>query len=398
MSNPPVFFHVDLDAFYASVEQMDNPELRGRPVVVGARPGGRGVVSACSYEARVFGIRSAMPISEAWRRCPGAVFLPVRMGRYTEVSRKVMELLREFSPLVRPISIDEASLDMTGTSRLFGPPVEAAALLKTRIRDRAGVSSSVGIAPNRFLAKMASDFRKPDGLHQVDPGSEEAFIDAVGLTKLWGVGARTLARLRELGLDGTDRIRRLDLKSLQSRMGQAGGAFLYKAVRGMDPGLYPETARSHSISAETTFGSDTADPELIHLALLDLAHHVMHRLFDEGGSSRTVTVKLRYGDFTTISCRSTQGRPLSSAEELHRVGTELLAAKWDRSQPLRLVGIGFEDVRGEEEPVQPELFPSEFDRKGIVEKTVFSLRKKNPRGAPVKASLLGRRPRGSEED
>ncbi len=398
MNNPPVFFHVDLDAFYASVEQLDDPGLKGRPVVVGARPGGRGVVSACSYEARAFGVHSAMPISEAVRRCPGAVFLPVRMKRYAEVSRIVMGVFRDFSPHVRPISIDEASLDMTGTTRLFGPPREAAALLKRRVRETAGVTSSVGIAANRFLAKMASDFRKPDGLYEVAAGAGESFVDAVGLAKLWGVGSKTLARLRELRLDSTEKIRALGETSLQSLMGQAGGAFLYRAVRGIDPGLYADTVKSHSISAETTFGSDTRDLELVRLVLLDLAHSVMFRLFDEGGSSRTVAVKYRHADFSTFSCRTTLGHPVCSAEELHRAGMELLTAKWDRGEALRLVGIGFEDVRGDDEPFQPELFQSEFDRKGIVEKTVFSLRKKNPRGAPVKASLLGKKGRSGESD
>ena len=397
MDNVPVYFHVDLDAFYASVEQLDNPEHRGKPVMVGASPGHRGVVAACSYEARKFGVRSAMPVSEAFRRCPDGLFLPVRMRRYAEVSCTVMQILSGFSPEIRPISIDEASLDMTGTLRLFGPPSEAARRLKETVRDRTGLSISVGIAPNRYLAKMASDYGKPDGLFQVLPGGEEAFIDAVGLAGLWGIGTKTLTRLADLHLDSLGRIREHSEASLRRLAGESTGAYLYKAVRGIDPGMYSDTVKTRSISNETTFPADTDDDDIIRLALLGLAHEVMFRLFDEGGRSRTLAVKFRYSDFTTFSCRTTLGHWVSSAEELYRTGADLLDAKRDPGRPLRLIGIGFDQVETGTSAVQSELFSTEYDRKGIVEKTVLSLQKKNPRISPVKASLMGKARRGDED-
>ncbi|MDR3199978.1 MAG: DNA polymerase IV, partial [Spirochaetales bacterium] len=363
MTNPPVFFHVDLDAFFASVEQMDNPACKGKPVIVGAAPGHRGVVSACSYEARVFGVHSAMPISEAFRRCPGGIFLPVRMERYAQISRKVMGILSRFTPGVRPISIDEASLDMTGTRRLFGPPREAAEKLKAGVREEAGVPLSVGIASNRFLAKMASDFKKPDGLYEVEDGREEEFIDAIGLSKLWGLGKKTMERLESLHLDTVERVRQMSEEALRSFMGEASGTYLYKAVRGRDPGMYSDAAKSHSISHEITFPEDTADWELIALSLLDMSHQVMYRLFDEGGKSCTVAVKYRYSDFSTFSCQTTLSHWISSAGELYETGLALLKERWNPRVPLRLVGIGFDKVQPGEGG-QQELFPTEYDRKG----------------------------------
>jgi DNA polymerase-4 len=397
MSSAPVFFHVDLDAFFASVEQMDNPEYKGKPVIVGAAPGHRGVVSACSYEARKFGVHSAMPISEAFRRCPRGIYLPVRMKRYAEISGVVMGILGEFSPDVRPISIDEASLDMTGTRLLFGPPRETAEKLKTEVRGRAGVPLSVGIAPNRFLAKMASDFKKPDGLYEVQAGGEEAFIDAVGLSRLWGLGKKTMERLSAIHLDTLAKLRQMSEEALQSLMGQAAGNFLYNAIRGRDIGMYSDTAKSHSISHETTFAEDTADWEIISLSLLDLSHQVMYRLFAENGKSHTVSVKYRYSDFSTFSCQTTLSHLISSAEELYETGIKLIKAKWNPRIPLRLIGIGFDKVQPAEGS-QKELFPTAYDRKGMVEKAVFNMQKKAGEATPVKASLLGYHGKGKPRD
>jgi DNA polymerase-4 len=387
----PVFFHLDLDAFYASVEQLDFAEYRGRPVIVGAAPGGRGVVAACSYEARVFGVRSAMPISEAARRCPGAVFLPVRMRRYAEVSSAIMRLFCGFTPSVRQISIDEASLDMTGTERLFGPPLAAGLLLKKKVKEITGLTLSIGIGPNRFIAKMASDYKKPDGLYEVEPGKEADFIDRIGIEKIWGIGNKTLERLGELNLDSVKKLRPVSESTLINLFGKSGGSFLFKAVRGIDPGMYADTVKSHSISSETTFPEDTKDPEIINTSLLDLSHQVMYRLFDEGSTSKTPTVKIRFADFTTLTLRRTQSRPVCSAEELRRHGSDLIKTKWDGAAPLRLVGIGLDAVETTLGVRQGELFQTEYDRKGIVERTIFSMRQKNPRVRVVKASLLQRK-------
>ena len=384
-----VYFHVDLDAFYASVEQLDHPEYRGKPVIVGARPGTRGVVAACSYEARRFGVRSALPISEAYRLCPGGVYVRPRMERYAELSARVMKLFDDFTPAVRQISIDEASLDMSGTEKLFGPAAETAKKLKTRVREETGLSLSIGIAGSRFIAKMASEFRKPDGLYEVLPGEEEAFVETIGLAKIWGVGKKTLERLKELRLDSVPLLRERTEKQLAGLLGNATAAYLLKAVRGIDPGMYAETAKSHSVSSETTFPEDTEDRETLETALLDLCHQVMFRLFEEEGRSKTLGLKIRYGDYSTLSRRSTLGHYLTSAEELHLRAVELFRAQWD-GRALRLLGIGLEQVESGKTPSQGELFSDDFERKSIVEKTVLSLKKKNPEAAPVKASLLKR--------
>jgi DNA polymerase-4 len=391
-----VFFHVDLDAFFASVEQMDNPGYKGKPVIVGAQPGHRGVVSACSYEARKFGVHSAMPISEAFRRCPNGIYLPVRMSRYAEISSKVMHILSHYSPDLRPISIDEASLDMTGTRLLFGTPRQAAEKLKAGIKNGAGVPLSVGIAPNRFLAKMASDFKKPDGLYEFEAGHEEVIVAAVGLSKLWGLGKKTMERLNSIHLETIDKVRALSEEALQSFMGEASGTYLYNAVRGRDIGIYSDTAKSHSISHETTFNEDTADWEIISLCLLDLSHQVLYRLFAENAKSRTVSIKYRYTDFSTFSCQTTLSHDISSAEELYETGIKLLKDRWNPQIPLRLVGIGFDKVEPGEGS-QQELFPTGYERKAMAERAVYKLSKKNPDGAPVKASLLRKKNRSDDD-
>jgi DNA polymerase-4 len=318
-----IYFHVDLDAFFASVEQQDNPELRGKPVIVGAQPGTRGVVSACSYEARAYGVRSAMPISEAVKRCPQGIYLPVRMKRYMEVSQRIMELFSSFTPSWIPLSIDEASLDMTGMETLFGPPEKAATLLKKKVKELSGLTLSIGIAENRYVAKLASEYRKPDGLFRVLPGKEIPFIDTLGLKKLWGIGSKTVQRLGELGWDTPEKIRALPLRVLQLRLGKALGEFLYRIVRGVDPGIYTEAVKCHSLSQETTFSIDVGDAKVLKQTLLELSHQVMCRLHREKGKSRTVTLKVRYPDFTTRTFRRTLTHSILSAEELFHLGWDL---------------------------------------------------------------------------
>ena len=254
-----VIFHVDMDAFYASVEQNDHPEYRGKPVIIGARPGTRGVVSACSYEARKFGVHSAMPISRAYRLCPKGIYLPVRMKRYQEVSARIMELFGDFTPVVRQISVDEAFLDMTGTRRLFGDPEEAARAIKERVRTETGCTISIGIASNHYVAKMASEYGKPDGLYRVEEGREEEFLDKLRLGDLWGVGGKTLERLEELNITTVSRLREFSEGILSSMLGKAAGAYLYSAARGRNPGVFSEEPKSRSISNEITFPEDTRD-------------------------------------------------------------------------------------------------------------------------------------------
>jgi DNA polymerase-4 len=381
-----VIFHVDMDAFFASVEQADRPEYRGKPVIIGAAPGGRGVVSACSYEAREYGVHSAMPISEAYRRCPRGIYLPVRMERYQEVSAQIMARFEDFSPEIQQISVDEAFLDMTGTERLFGPPEETARRLKECIRTETGLNISIGIAPNKFLAKIASDFDKPDGLYRVLPGEEEAFLDQLELKDLWGIGSKTLERLREYGITSVAQLRDLSGETLRGLFGRAAGDYMYNAVRGIDPGILPRETKSRSVSGEHTFAADTRDREAVHNVLLELSHEVMFRLMKQELSGRTVVLKLRYDDFSTSTVRSSLRHPVHSAEELYGIARELLNQKWERSKAVRLIGIGMAGVEPRQHFRQGELFTDEQDRKKRVEETVLSIKSKG--GKIQKASLL----------
>ncbi len=382
----PVFFHVDMDAFYASVEQYDHPALQGEPVIVGGTSR-RGVVSACSYEARRFGIHSAMPLYQARRLCPRGHFLPVRMERYAEISREIMEVFRRFTPEVHQLSVDEAFLRMTGTQRLFGPPEEAARQLKEAVRCRFPLSLSVGIAPNPYLAKIASDQDKPNGLVRVDPEGILPFLDALPLEDLWGVGDKTCQRLRQMGLTSPRAIRERSLQGLRQLFGQAGGLNLYNAVRGIDPGYFCQEPKTRSISSETTLPRDTRDIEALRRHLLELSHHVMYRLFE--GTLRSVTpfIKYRLSDFSLHSAQNRLPRPVETAEELYRHGCRLLDDHWDRQQPLRLIGIGLAgltDTAGR----QQELFAGPYEKNRRVEEKVWQMKEKYGEIPVVRASLL----------
>jgi len=394
----PIHLHVDMDAFYASVEQVDNPEYAGKPVIVGALPGHRGVVSACSYESRVFGIHSAMPISQAYRLCPHGIFLPVRMGRYQEVSRRIMKILEQFTPHLQQMSVDEAFLDLTGTERLFGPPLDTARRIKGEVRGATGLTISVGVAPSKYLAKLASERDKPDGLCVIRRGEEEAFVAELPLGALWGVGKKTLAHLNAMGIDSVARLREYSKQELAGYFGMSAAGYLHAVCRGRDPGLYSDHSHSHSISGERTFGIDVKNPEALERTLLEVAQSCMYRLMEEGARSRTVTLKLRLSDFTTFSLRKTLDHDLSSADELFSVSKELLYGKWDRTSAIRLVGCGLGNVVSGTPEAQQELFDDRSDRQRRAEAAVFALRK---RGLNVaKARLLkrdGPEPSGSSE-
>ena len=393
-----VFFHVDLDAFYASVEQLDNPEFRDKPVIIGALPGHRGVVSACSYEARVFGIHSAMPISQAYRRCRHGIYLVPRMGRYQELSKAVMAIFEDFSPVVHQISIDEATLEMTGTQRLLGPAEQAATDLKRRVLDEVGLTLSIGIAPNRYLAKLASEFDKPDGMYRINPGEEEAFLDRLRLKDLWGLGAKMLERLEELNITSVPELRGFSESLLQAMLGKAAGAYLYRVVRGENPGIYNPSPKSRSISSELTFGNDTKDGEAIRRALLDLSHQVMFRTYNENFKTKTIHLKLRLSDFSTTTAQTTLRHYVTSAEEVYNTVLDLLAKRWNGTEPVRLVGVGLTALEQTGEPEQGELFEDGYDRKKKVEEAILSHVNSKKGGNIVKASLLNRSSRQIKPD
>ncbi len=380
-----VWFHVDMDAFYAAIEQLDNPALRGKPVIVGGL-GNRGVVSACSYEARVFGVHSAMPMYQARKLCPHGEYVRPRIERYSHISRKVITILQTFSPVVQQISIDEAFLDMTGTQRIFGKPRQAATLLKTQVKNETGLIISVGIGPSRFIAKMASDYDKPDGLCRVSPGKEIAFVDAVGLKKLWGIGGATLAALARHSITTTAQVRQHSVIHLQQLFGEAAGLYLHQVSRGLDPGIHTGITKSRSISTEMTFPVDVTSASVLSQNLLSMSHEIMFRAMEEQVLASTVAVKIRFSDFSTTSAQTTLDKPLYSAEQVYALAKTLLNSRWKAPQSVRLLGVGLHSITAGTNFVQQELFDNPYKRKRDLEKTVLTLRTK---GCKLqKASLL----------
>lgn len=344
-----VLAHVDMDAFYASVERLDRPQLAGAPIIVGG--GKRGVVSAASYEARRFGVRSAMPMFEARSRCPQGVFLPVRMERYQQVSRRVMEVLAGFTPLLEPVSVDEAYLDLTGTERLWGPPPAAGRAIKEAMRRTVGLTCSVGIAPVRFLAKIASDRDKPDGLTVVE--DLETFLATVSLKEVPGVGARARERLGQMGLGRLVELRELGPERLERIMGVFGRR-LWELSWGRDPsGVSPER-EVKSVSNETTLEADTGDREELEARLLGLSQKVARRLRAKGLCGRTVTLKLKHRDHRLVTRSATLARPTDAAGEIYAAARELLAA-YGAPGPFRLIGVGLSHL-GAAGQGQAELF------------------------------------------
>ncbi|NLX14309.1 MAG: DNA polymerase IV [Phycisphaerales bacterium] len=332
--------HVDMDAFFASVEQLDQPELRGKPVLVGTRPEERGVVAAASYEARKFGCRSAMPMGAAMRLCPEAVVVPPRGKRYAEVSAQVFQILVQFTPLVEPLSIDEAFLDVTGSVRLFGQPEEIAREVKRRIQAETELTASVGVAPNKFLAKLASDLDKPDGLMVVPQDGIQAFLDPLPISRLWGVGKATLPRFEELGIRTFADTRRLSEAVLRDRFGEAGGQF-YRLIRGIDDREVVPDTEAKSISQEVTFPVDVDDHEHLRGVLLGQTDQVARRLRRHGLLARTVTLKIRSGDFKTIT-RSRTIEVGTDETQTIWVAVTALFNEWSSQQPpaVRLIGVG----------------------------------------------------------
>jgi DNA polymerase-4 len=373
-----------MDAFYAAVEQKDNPDLRGRPVVVGGH-GNRGVVAACSYESRQYGVHSAMPMAEALRRCPDAVVVPVRMERYRSVSRTIMERFEHYSPVVQPISIDEAFLDMTGTERLLGPPEDVARRIKREIREMTGLTISVGIGTSRFIAKLASDVDKPDGLHHVLPGTEAEFVLSLELKDLWGLGGSTRRRLNALGISTVADLRAQRLEFLRGHFGASSGAFLYAVARGEDPGVYSGTRDHHSISAEETFEEDISDADELRHRMVLLSDEVFHRSISEKWRGRTIQVKYRFPPFETHSVSRTLPRRLTGSDELARTAMQLFEPT-RAGRPLRLLGVGIAGDREEGPDHQGDLFAEETPQ--AIDPVIVSLRERFGPGAISRALNL----------
>ncbi len=384
-----VFFHVDLDAFFASVEQLEHPEWRGKPVIVGGKPGEpRSVVSTASYEARKYGVHSAMPSATAYRLCPQGIFVHGNMSLYHEKSVQVMSIFAGYSPDVQQMSIDEAFIDMTGTSRLFGSPEETALKLKKEVKEKTGLTVSVGIAPTKYLAKIASEMNKPDGLYVIKEGEEESFMLSLPLEKVWGIGDKTLARLNSLQIFTTKDVYSRSLQMLQNLMGRATGTFLYNAVRGMEDESFNTVPKSHSLSAETTYETDLYYQEQFETALLELCQTLVFRMLREKIRSRTVFLKIRYDDFTTVTAQETFSTYVSSTGDFYEKILSIFKKKYNNQQGIRLLGAGLQNTESQDSPVQNELFDFGEEKKQKLEKAILNARQKNPDLKITRARLL----------
>jgi DNA polymerase-4 len=377
--------HLDLDAFFVAVERLDNPALTGVPVIVGGRPEVRGVVASASYEARRFGVHSAMPTARALRLCPDAVVVSGHRGRYSEMSDRVMALLGEYTPLIEPISIDEAFLDVTGTEAHYGPPGKLAAAIQVRVEEELKLSASLGVGTNKLIAKIASDFRKPHGITVVEPGTEAAFLAPMPIRKLWGVGQVMERRLAELGITTIGDLARLPCDELVRRFGLASGEGLYRASHGIDESVVTPEHEAKSLSREETFARDVRDEAILRRELLRLSDEVAWRLRRHHLRARTVTLKLRYADFSTLTRQTTLSDPTDSCPVIDAHAAVLLEQAWDR-RPVRLIGVGGSNlVQGGR---QLSLFEEADGRQGQLEAALDHIRERYGESAIRRASLL----------
>jgi DNA polymerase-4 len=376
-----------MDAFYTSVEQLDNPELKGKCVMVGGTSN-RGVVSAASYEARKLGVHSAMPAFQARQKCPDGIFLHPRMERYQEVSRRIMAILRDFSPLVETVSIDEAYLDISGSRRLYGDPVEAARLIKQKIKETVGLTSSVGLAPNKFLAKIASDMDKPDGLTVIMPEQVAQFIDVLPIQKVAGVGKKTAGQLTLLGINTLGDIHKFPENMLLERLGKFGRRLVQLAA-GIDHTPVTPHTPPKSISTEHTLAENTRDKQLLKHHLLKQSEEVARQLRKAGVRAKTITLKVKFADFTLVTRRITLPAPAQSSETIYLHVAKLLDA-YKLPQPLRLIGVGTSGFKAGSMPVQLDLF-DQVKEKGEnwekVDQAVENIAEKFGRDAIKRASL-----------
>ena len=349
----PHILHCDLDAFYASVEQLHDPTLRGRPVIVGGL-GNRGVVAAASYEARAFGVFSAMPMHRARRLCPDGVFLAPRFDAYHDASRAVMEILRSYTPLVEPIALDEAFLDVAGARRRFGPGREIAAAIRTRVRADTGLTVAVGVATTKVLAKLASDQSKPDGLLVVEPGEELAFLHPLPVRSLWGVGPQTQKRLATLGVRTVGDLADLGEDTLVAALGEARGRHLHALAHNVDDRAVEPERAVKSIGHEETFPVDHTDPEVLRREVARLADRTAARLRASGHRGRTVQLKVRYADFRTITRSRTLPAPTDLAADIAATARTLLDGV-EVGDGIRLLGVSVQQLVEDATPLALDL-------------------------------------------
>ncbi len=374
---PRVIVHVDMDAFFAAVEQLLHPEWKGKPVIVGADPRGgrgRGVVSTASYEARRYGIHSAMPISQAYRLCPQGIYVRPHGEVYAEYSRRIMTLLTDFTPYIQAVSIDEAFLDVTRSVHLFGDIEPLALEVKRRIFQETRLTASIGVAPSKSVAKMASDFRKPDGLTIVPPEKVPSFLDPLPVRKIWGVGEKTYRQLHRLGIETIGQLRRFPRQVLRQTLGRMG-EHLYRMARGEDNRAVQPEDDIKSVSHEITFETDETRPEMLENVLLNLSEKVGRRLRKYGLKGKTVRLKLRFADFSTYTRSHTLTHHTHLTEEIYAVGRQLLIGFRELPHPVRLIGIGVSQLV-DEQGVQLSMWDIENEKKLRLEKIMDELQDK----------------------
>ena len=348
-----MILHIDMDAFYASVEQADNPDLKGRCVIIGGT-GNRSVVSAASYEARGYGVKSAMPIFMAREKCPQGIFLPVRMNRYKEISERIMSALRQYSPLVEQVSIDEAFMDVTGCEKLHGIPEEIAVIIKNKIKNSFNLTCSVGVAPNKFLAKIASDLDKPDGLYVILPDEVQEFIVKLPIGKVPGVGTKAFERLGKMGIKRLGDINEFSPETIIARMGKYGRR-LIDLARGIDHSTVSPDGKSKSVGSEETLSADTLDRELLKNCLLKHAEDIGRHLRRKHVKSKTISIKIKHYDFTQVTRSITLENPTQSSETVYKAAVNLLE-KYPLKKKVRLIGVSATSLVPEEILTQMSLF------------------------------------------
>jgi DNA polymerase IV len=379
--------HADLDAFYASVEALDDPSLRGKPVIVGGGPGERGVVSAASYEARRYGVHSAMPLRTASRLCPDGAFLPGRPERYRELSNQVMAILASFTPLIEPISLDEAFLDTTGSAAAFGDGETIAARIKARVRDEVGLAVSVGVATNKLCAKVASDLRKPDALVVVPAGGEADFLAPLPIRRLWGVGPKLQQALADYGVTTIGQLAAMPDTTLRRRFGIHGPELAARA-RGIDPSPIASGQAPKSIGHEHTFMTDLADAARVEATLLDLAESVASRLRRHDMAAGGVQLKLRYSGFETLTRQAPLPQQTREAAPLYELAVALLRRTLVAGRGVRLIGLTAIHLADAQ---QLTLFDGS-ERSDRLSRSIDAVRERFGDGAITRARLLAERP------
>lgn len=369
-----MILHIDMDAFYASVEQRDDPKLAGLPIAVGGSPRGRGVISAANYEARKYGIHSAMPASQAIRLCPKLVFIKPRMDHYAAISKQIRQIFSRFTSLVEPLSLDEAFLDVTGCERLFGPAVEIALQIKSSILDEVGLVASAGVAPNKYLAKVASDLEKPDGMVVVDPGSVLEFLEPLPINRIWGIGKQGTKKFHSLGVQTIGQLRNLPMDTLRRAFGVNCEHF-WRLARGIDSRKVVSDRDAKTISHETTFPADISDREILNAWLLELTGQVARRLRRYDFRCKTVQLKLRFSNFRTITRSKSVHERTNVTDEIWQVAQDLLWKELPEThEPVRLIGIGVSNL-STAALVQGNLFDGEkHSRNQRIDKTTDKIR------------------------